>query len=66
MQKHALQSKEIWLSIIVVVNGLLGSFGYPAIDVTPEILVALGAIFFALRNWWTSSAIVWTKKHSEI
>lgn len=59
MKKHALKSKEIWASIIVVVNGLLNATGYPSIDVTPELMVSVGIVFFALRNWFTESAVIW-------
>ena len=62
MEKFALKSKEIILSILVVVNGFLGVFGYPSIDMTPEMLVALGSIFFILRNWFTESKVVWSMK----
>ena len=62
MEKFALNSKEIILSILVVLNGVLSYFGYPSIDITPEMMIALGSIFFILRNWFTESKVVWSLK----
>ena len=57
--KSAWQSKEIWLSVGVMLNALLDMNGYPAIPMTPEVVGAVGVLFFALRRWFTDSALVW-------
>lgn len=60
--KHALKSKEIWLSFGVIINAVLLQFGLPAIPMTPEIVGAIGIIFLALRSFYTQSKVVWLAK----
>ena len=63
-EKFVFSSKEVWVAIVVVVNSLLNSKGYPSIPVTPEFMGAVGIIFFALRMWFTSSKLVWDTKQN--
>lgn len=57
--KFVLKSKEVWLAIGVVINSLLNGFGFPSVPLTPEVIGAVGVVFFALRTWFTDSKLVW-------
>lgn len=60
--KFAWTSKEIWLSVLIMINAVLEMNGYPAIPMTPEVVGSVGILFFALRAWFTSTALVWSVK----
>ena len=64
MKKYAWKSKEMWLSTGVIINAFLNMAGYPSIPMTPEVVGAIGVLFFALRGWFTSSMIVWRTKQN--
>ncbi len=59
--KSAYLSKELWLAVGVIANSILFAFGLPAVPLTPEIVGAVGILFFAIRTWSTDAAIVWKK-----
>ncbi len=60
-QKLAWKSKELWLSAGVIFNSVLNVYGLPSIPMTPEVVGAVGVLFFALRRWFTDSQLVWFK-----
>ena len=59
--KLAWKSKELWLSVGVILNSVLNIYGLPSIPMTPEVVGAVGVLFFALRRWFTDSQLVWSK-----
>ena len=55
------QSKEMWIVMLGILNYLLAKFGLPSFEPTAEFYGSLMVVMGALRAYWTSSRLVWSK-----